>query len=115
MQSSLKHGNYTPDTSDNPFASILAYKARPLNGIWATAPYLHNGSVPTLYDLLLPKRQPGDPVEGEYRPDEFMVGSRAFDPVKVGLKSTGYDGFLFRTHIWGNNNGGHEFASGRIL
>jgi RoxA-like, cytochrome c-like len=30
------------------------YKARPLNGIWATAPYLHNGSVPTLYDLLLP-------------------------------------------------------------
>lgn len=114
VQSSLKHGNYTPDTSDNPFASILAYKARPLNGIWATAPYLHNGSVPTLYDLLLPKRQPGDPAEGEYRPDEFMVGSRAFDPVKVGLKSTGYDGFLFRTHIWGNNNGGHEFASGRM-
>ncbi|SOD16887.1 di-heme-cytochrome C peroxidase [Nitrosomonas ureae] len=114
VQSSLKHGNYTPDTSDNPFASILAYKARPLNGIWATAPYLHNGSVPTLYDLLLPKRRPGDPVEGEYRPDEFMVGSREFDPVKVGLKSTDYDGFLFRTHIWGNNNGGHEFASGRM-
>lgn len=114
VQSSLKHGNYTPDTSDNPFASILAYKARPLNGIWATAPYLHNGSVPTLYDLLLPKRRPGDPVEGEYRPDEFMVGSSEFDPVKVGLKSTDYDGFLFRTHIWGNNNGGHEFASGRM-
>lgn len=48
VQSSLKNGNYTPDTTVQSFASIMAYKARPLNGIWATAPYLHNGSVPTL-------------------------------------------------------------------
>jgi hypothetical protein len=113
VQSSLKNGNYTSDTTANPFASVMAYKARPLNGIWATAPYLHNGSVPTLYDLLLPKRRISDPIEGEYRPDEFMVGSREFDVERVGLKSTGYDGFLFRTSIWGNNNGGHEYASGR--
>jgi len=45
--------------------------------------------------------------------DEFMVGSREFDAEKVGLKSAGYDGFLFRTSIWGNNNNGHEYASGR--
>lgn len=113
VQSSLKRGDYTPDTTTNPFASLMAYKARPLNGIWATAPYLHNGSVPTLYDVLLPKRQADDPADGEYRPDEFMVGSREFDPVKVGLKSAGYDGFLFRTSIWGNYNSGHEYASGR--
>ncbi len=112
VRSSLKNGNYTPDTTAKPFASVMAYKARPLNGIWATAPYLHNGSVPTLYDLLLPKRRVSDPIEGEYRPDEFMVGSREFDPEKVGLKSIGYDGFLFRTSIWGNNNNGHEYASG---
>ena len=37
-----------------PGGQIPAYKARPLNGIWATAPFLHNGSVPTLYDLLSP-------------------------------------------------------------
>lgn len=113
VQSSLKYGDYTPDTTVQPFASAMAYKARPLNGIWATAPYLHNGSVPSLYDLLLPKRKPGDPAEGEYRPDEFMVGSREFDATKVGFKSAGYDGFLFRTRIWGNHNGGHEYASGR--
>ncbi len=113
VRSSLKNGNYTPDTTVQPFASAMAYKARPLNGIWATAPYLHNGSVPTLYDLLLPKRKPDDPAEGEYRPDEFMVGSREFDPDKVGFKSADYDGFLFRTGIWGNHNGGHEYASGR--
>lgn len=113
VRSSLKNGNYTPDTTAQPFASVMAYKARPLNGIWATAPYLHNGSVPTLYDLLLPKRQINDPIEGEFRPDEFMAGSREFDPEKVGLKSAGYDGFLFRTSILGNNNSGHEYASGR--
>ena len=113
VQPSLKNGHYTPDTTVQPFASAMAYKARPLNGIWATAPYLHNGSVPTLYDLLLPKRRLDDPVEGEYRPDEFMVGSREFDPDKVGFKSAGYDGFLFRTSIWGNYNSGHEYASGR--
>lgn len=113
VQPSLKNGNYMPDTTVQPFASAMAYKARPLNGIWATAPYLHNGSIPSLYDLLLPKRKPDDPAEGEYRPDEFMVGSREFDPDKVGFKSTGYDGFLFRTSIWGNHNSGHEYASGR--
>lgn len=113
VQSSLKNGNYTPDSTVSPFASAMAYKARPLNGIWATAPYLHNGSVPTLYDLLLPKRRPGDPADGEYRPDEFTVGSREFDPEKVGFKTSGYPGFLFRTHIWGNYNEGHEYASGR--
>jgi mono/diheme cytochrome c family protein len=113
VQPSLKNGHYTPDTTVQPFASAMAYKARPLNGIWATAPYLHNGSVPTLYDLLLPKRKLDDPAEGEYRPDEFMVGSREFDPDKVGFKSAGYDGFLFRTSIWGNHNSGHEYAAGR--
>lgn len=113
VQPSLKHGLYTPDSTAEPFASIQAYKARPLNGIWATAPYLHNGSVPTLYDLLLPKKRADDPSEGEYRPDEFRVGSREFDPEKVGFKTEGYEGFLFRTSIWGNGNGGHEYASGR--
>ncbi len=113
VQPSLKHGNYLPDSTLEPFASVMAYKARPLNGVWATAPYLHNGSVPTLYDLLLPKKRADDPIEGEYRPDEFMVGSREFDPEKVGFKSSGYEGFRFRTNIWGNYNGGHEYASGR--
>ena len=55
IRPSIKHGNYNPDTTVEPFASVLAYKGRALNGIWATPPYLHNGSVPSLYDLLLPK------------------------------------------------------------
>ncbi|SFE37751.1 di-heme-cytochrome C peroxidase [Nitrosomonas sp. Nm166] len=113
IKPSIKQGNYDPDTTANPVASLNAYKARSLNGIWATAPYLHNGSVPTLYDLLLPKKRDGDPEDGEYRPDQFEVGSREFDPVKVGLKSSGYQGFTFDTSLRANSNAGHEYASGK--
>jgi hypothetical protein len=114
VKGSVKSGNYIADTTANPYNSLLAYKGRSLNGIWATAPYLHNGSVPSLYQLLLPKKRADDPADGEYRPDEFVVGSREFDPVRVGLRSEGYDGFIFRTHRLGDLNGGHEYGSGRI-
>ncbi|WP_062269535.1 di-heme-cytochrome C peroxidase [Endozoicomonas arenosclerae] len=113
IKASVKNGNYDPDTTANPYNSLLAYKARPLNGIWATAPYLHNGSVPTLYDLLLPAKRDGDPEEGVYRPDTFMVGSREFDPVRVGFRSEGYDGTRFITQGRGNLNTGHEYAAGK--
>lgn len=123
IKASIKHGDYDPDTTANPVASLKSYKSRPLNGIWATAPYLHNGSVPTLYDLLLPKKRPGDPDGGEYRPDEFEVGSREFDPVNVGFKSSGYGGFVFNTrgikdekggYTKGNSNAGHEYGTRRV-
>jgi len=111
IKPSLKNGNYDPDTTVDPYASLLSYKARSLNGIWATAPYLHNGSVPTLYALLLPKRGPKDPANGEYRPDRFQVGSREFDPEKVGLKSSGYNGFTFDTSHRANSNAGHTYGT----
>lgn len=110
IQPSIRRGNYDPDTTADPYASLRSYKGRSLNGIWATAPYLHNGSVPTLYDLLLPKKKPGDPENGEYRPNIFEVGSREFDPEKVGLKTSGYEGFHFNTIHKGNDNGGHEYG-----
>jgi len=113
MPATIKSGDYDSDTTSNPYSSLLSYKARSLNGIWATAPYLHNGSVPTLYDLLLPSFRPGDPPNGEYRPESFEVGSREFDPVKVGMRSEGYDGFTFNTFRRGDMNGGHEYAAGR--
>lgn len=58
----------------NPAAAAV-YKARPLNGVWAIAPYLHNGSVPSLYWLLSPAAQ---------RPRQFCLGARDYDPRTVG-------------------------------
>jgi cytochrome c5 len=100
IKASVKNGDYDPDTTSQPYASLHAYKGRSLNGIWATAPYLHNGSVPTLWDLLLP---------ADKRPRSFKVGAREFDPVKVGFSSAGYDGTQFYTDLQrGNHNTGHD-------
>jgi cytochrome c5 len=115
VKPSIKMGNYDPSTSAAPLASLMAYKGRSLNGIWATAPYLHNGSVPTLYDLLLPaKKEAGDPQGTEYRPAKFITGSREFDPDKVGFKSEGYDGFMFDTGVTNNSNSGHEYGTRKL-
>jgi mono/diheme cytochrome c family protein len=83
---------------------LKRYKARPLNGVWATAPYLHNGSVPTLYQLLLP------PAE---RVKTFYVGRLEFDPKEVGfLYRDKVDGaFEFDTMKDGNHNSGHEYGT----
>ncbi|UVL00782.1 di-heme-cytochrome C peroxidase [Pseudomonas sp. B21-048] len=91
----------------SPKISLLAYKARPLTGIWATAPYLHNGSVPTLNDLLLPPRQ---------RPSTFYTGTHEFDNQRVGFKTDKSDKnwFLFDTTLEGNSNGGHDYGVGNL-
>ncbi|MBJ7313501.1 di-heme-cytochrome C peroxidase [Rugamonas sp. CCM 8940] len=115
IKPSNKQGNYVIDTTISPYASLRAYKGRALNGIWATAPYLHNGSVPTLYDLLLPAACPAGDQDAECRPGKFQVGSREFDPVKVGLKSDGYQGFTFDTRLAGNSNAGHEYGTVAIV
>ena len=117
IKHTVKRGDYPESTPQQPLAEMNAYKARALNGIWSTAPYLHNGSVPNLYQLLLPKKRPGDPeVDSngdriEYRSDRFMVGSREFDPKMVGFKLEGYEGFLFDTSIRGNSNAGHNYGT----
>lgn len=88
----------------NDLEAPLKYKARPHNGIWATPPYLHNGSVPNLFALLSPVSE---------RPTVFYVGSKKYDPVKLGLNTDRLEGATeFRTDLPGNSNEGHEFNDG---
>ncbi len=80
------------------------YRARPLAGVWAAGPFLHNGSVPTLYQLLSPQDE---------RDTRFRVVPGAFDPVQVGVDRTAKgDGFWYDTRQPGNSNVGHEFRDG---
>ena len=88
--------------------NLLAYRAAPLDGVWATAPYLHNGSVQNLTELLTPPSQ---------RKSSFYVGSRDFDPVNVGFESEDdYYGYghrgesLLDTTLQGNSNAGHDYG-----
>ena len=96
----------------------LAYRARPLNGMWPAGPFLHNNSVPDLCTLL------GDP---DQRPEEFYVGNVDFDETCLGFgwergdTTLGFggepkmpdgetDSFEFDIAESGNDNGGHGFS-----
>jgi mono/diheme cytochrome c family protein len=89
------------------FRKTDGYVAVPLDGTWLRAPYLHNGSVPSLRDLL---EVPAN------RPKDFYRGYDVYDPVKVGFVSEGpaaaRQGFHFDTAKPGNGNGGHLYGTG---
>jgi hypothetical protein len=86
-----------------PDGPVGVYKAAPRDGVWATPPFLHNGSVPNLYEMLIPAKD---------RSKKFYIG-REFDPIKVGLDTSGKSGtFLFDTSLPGNSNAGHSFENG---
>ncbi|QJI41524.1 hypothetical protein HKK52_11545 [Pseudomonas sp. ADAK2] len=83
---------------------LRAYKARPLAGVWATAPFLHNGSVPSIYQLLSPQDE---------RATTFYKGTFEYDPKHLGYRTEAFaNGFVFDTRITGNHNSGHEFRAG---
>jgi len=81
--------------------SITDLKAGPLVGIWATGPFLHNGSVPNVFELL-------SPVEA--RSKAFWVGSNDLDTQRLGFASVEKPGlFRFDTSLPGNSNAGHSY------
>ena len=81
------------------YRSTHGYANMPLDGVWMRAPYLHNGSVPTLASLL---------SRAKDRPRRFYRGCDTLDPLPVGFGCT--SGFVFDTTLVGNDNGGHEFG-----
>ncbi len=96
-------------------AKGAGYKSRHLAGVWATAPYLHNGSVPNLWELL---------QSPEKRPKIFNVQTREFDPKLVGFKYKRDRNFLGKlksckkgeercldTSLSGNSNAGHNYGT----
>src|SRR3546814_4631588 len=85
---------------------LIGYNPPFLDGLWLRAPYLHNGSVPTLRDLLEPPAQ---------RPMVFWRGYDLYDPVDVGFVSQGPEaeriGNRHDTRGRHNGNGGHLFGT----
>lgn len=85
------------------FVKTDGYVSVPLDGIWLRAPYLHNGSVPTMDDVLKPASQ---------RPAVFYRGYDVYDPAKLGFVSDGDAarayGTKYDTSVAGNGNAGHE-------
>ena len=112
LETALSKLKLTPDQEANihgyrvyplPLPPVGVYKAAPRDGVWATPPFLHNGSVPNLYEMLLPAAE---------RTKKFCVGHE-FDPVKVGIDTTcGPGAFQVDTALLGNSNAGHSFQDG---
>lgn len=89
------------------FRKTGGYANMPLDGLWLRAPYLHNGSVPSLRDLL---------EVPEKRPKSFYRGYDVYDPMRVGFVSSvgeenGRKYFLLDTTLPGNGNGGHLYGT----
>jgi mono/diheme cytochrome c family protein len=86
------------------FRKTDGYANMPLDGVWLRAPYLHNGSVPTLRALLFP----------EERPSVFFRGYDVYDFQRVGFVVDGPEaekaGAKFDTSLRGNGNGGHVYG-----
>lgn len=105
-----EYGHRTNEWRDRP-----QYIARPHLAVWATAPFLHNGSVPNLYELLSPAKE----RHGCF----YLSPNMEFDPQKVGFvvaecggAPTIRDplaGFEFKTQLPGNGNQGHEFSNSK--
>ncbi|HKR11629.1 MAG TPA: hypothetical protein VJT15_06215 [Pyrinomonadaceae bacterium] len=88
------------------FRSSKGYVAVPLDGVWARAPYLHNGSVPTLLDLLEPP---------ENRPKIFYRAYDVYDQQRAGFVSSGpeaeREGWRYDVSVTGNGNEGHVWGT----
>jgi hypothetical protein len=88
------------------FRSTNGYLSVPLDALWTRAPYLHNGSVPTLRDLL---------QAPENRPKVFYRGYNVFDPKNIGFVSDGPEarrtGFRYDVAQVGNSNQGHAWGT----
>ena len=96
-----------PERRFRHFRKTYGYANAPLDGIWLRAPYLHNGSVPTLWDLLQPAAA---------RPAHFYRGNDLYDPRQLGFvadqpTANGHTLFAFDTSRPGNGNAGHEGAA----
>jgi hypothetical protein len=96
--------------------NIGGYQAPPLDGVWATAPYFHNGSVPTVYQVLKSKERP------RFFTRSFRTEKEDYDLSRLGLRITVLSKRpdpdlpaierrkVYDTTLPGQGNGGHRFG-----
>jgi hypothetical protein len=95
----LESPGYRPPSSPG-IRATGKYWAASLAGVWARSPYLHNGSVRTMDDLLNPPAA---------RAKSFRRGSRVYDAEQLGYTDGG--AYVLDTTSPGNANGGHDYGT----
>ena len=107
-----RQDEYFRDTPRRVAEGSNGYKADWLDGIWAQAPYLHNGSVPTLGQVICPTTRPTRFLRGNVNYDEALVGFEW--AVKPGTRYSPNDSLLVKeydTTVPGKSNAGHTFGA----
>ena len=91
----------------------VGYVAPPLDGIWASAPYFHNGSVPTLWHVLYPDARPivWKRTEDGYDRQNVGLEIKTFDKVPSTVKSAAHRRRYFDTTLPGKSPAGHTFPN----
>ncbi len=91
----------------------VGYVAPPLDGIWASAPYFHNGSVPTLWHVLHSDARPvvWKRTEDGYDQDKVGLEVETFDSVPRSVKATAHRRRYFDTKQPGKSASGHTFPN----
>ncbi len=107
----LEYGKGYPWQFKN-FRKTDGYANAPLDGIWARAPYLHNGSVPTLWDLLLPEAKRSSRLLSSGGKPFFYIGHGVYDPKNVGFRTDvkeigGRPSYVLDVTAISNSNKGH--------
>ena len=107
------YDDYFKDTPGRVRAGTEGYKADMLHGIWARAPYLHNGSVPTLAHLLCAPVRPARFLRGVLYYDDAMGGFEW--AIRPRERYSAHDSQLVKeydTTVFGRSNAGHEYGAG---
>jgi hypothetical protein len=91
----------------------IGYVAPPLDGIWASAPYFHNGAVPTLWHVLHSDQRPIVWKRSEDGYDREKVGLEVetFDKVPATVKASAHRRRYFDTKLPGKSGAGHTFPN----
>lgn len=94
------------------FRKTNGYSSMPLDGVWARAPYLHNGSVPTMRHLLYPDERPAEFYRGDDRYDTKHLGFESHIGAEARPKSAdGRQLFHLKTSERGNGSEGHTYGA----
>ncbi|NND00918.1 MAG: cytochrome C [Gammaproteobacteria bacterium] len=93
----------------SPNKSHHGYNARPLSGIWAQAPYLHTGSVPTVYHLLVPEERPDSFIKSRLEYDKKMLGFAWQEDYVSANRNASVHSYLFDTRSFETfSKNGHD-------
>ncbi len=108
------YGTVTPFRPVDPDSGVIGYVAPPLDGVWATGPFLHNGSVPTILQVLDSSQRPAVWRRTSYDTTEFDEVGLGWPHEALSIRQADAPvnerKFIYDTQYWSQSNAGHTYG-----